>query len=227
MDASVSATEPNHPPVIGLTGSIGAGKSSVARILAELGCIVSDSDQLARAAFDDPEVRGEMVRWWGPAIETSSGAIDRHAIASIVFARPSASREDRIAAERERMRLEGLIHPWIHTRRKAHFAAARQAGANHPIACVIDAPLLLESHLQGECDTILFVDAPFATRFERLMTHRGWSRDELTRRESAQMPLDQKRKFADHVLINDGDLQSLRAQVARLLSHIIERTQRA
>lgn len=195
-------------------------------MLAELGCIVSDSDQLARAAFDDPEIHSEIVQWWGRAIETPAGAINRSSVASIVFAPPSASTEVRAEAQRQRTRLEGLIHPFIQARRRAQFAAAA-AGSSPPIACVIDAPLLLESHLQGECDAVLFVDAPFDTRLERLSTHRGWSRDDLERRESAQMPLDQKRKFADHVLINDGDMQSLRAQVARLLSHIIEQTLRA
>lgn len=223
----MSTDSPIHPLVIGLTGSIGAGKSSVARILADLGCIVSDSDQLARAAFEDPKIHNEIVRWWGGAIETSTGSIDRRQVASIVFAPPTASLEVRIAAERERTRLEALVHPWIHARRKSQFAAASVAGASPAIACVIDAPLLLESHLQGECDAILFVDAPFETRLERVSTRSGWSRDDLERRESAQMPLDQKRKFADHVLINDGDMQSLRAQVARLLSHILEQRQRA
>lgn len=221
------ARAPIHPPVIGLTGSIGAGKSSVARILADLGCVVSDSDQLARAAFDDPKIHSEIVRWWGSTIETPAGSIDRRQVSAIVFAPPTASLEVRIAAERERTRLEGLIHPFIHARRQAQFAAASIAGASPAVACVIDAPLLLESHLQGECDTILFVDAPFDTRLERVSLNRGWSRDDLERRESAQMPLDQKRKFADHVLINDGDMQSLRAQVARLLSHILEQRQRA
>ncbi len=227
MDASVSdargsGASPIHPPVIGLIGSIGAGKSTVAKMLAELGCTVSDSDALAREAFDDPTVHAELLRWWGSSIEMRSGAIDRKRVAAIVFAPPEASLEQRAQAERERMRLEGLIHPWIHTRRKALFAAQTV-----PLACVIDAPLLLEANMQAECDTILFVDAPRSLRIERVGTNRGWSQDDLARRESAQMPLDQKRTFADDVLINDGDLQSLRAHVARLLSHILDRTQRA
>ena len=219
----------SQPLVIGLTGSIGAGKSTVARMLEELGCIVSDSDQLARAAFEDPEVKSEILRWWGSRIEGPSEAIDRSKVASIVFAPPDASLAERISSERERARLEALIHPWIHARRAAQFAAVPSGvagvGAGDPRlnakVCVIDAPLLLESNLLGECSTILFVDAPLSVRLARVAASRGWSADDLARRESAQMPLDQKRKFADHVVINDGSLQSLRAHIARLLSHIL------
>ncbi len=206
-----------HRPVFGLIGSIGAGKSLVAQMLAESGCVVSDSDALARLALDDSAVRDELIRWWGSAILDAAGKIDRRRVAAIVFPSLDAIPAARITADRERMRLEGLVHPWIHARRRELFAHA-PAGTK---ALVIDAPLLIEANMQGECDAIVLVDAPISTRLDRVMTNRGWSKAELTRRENSQIPLDLKRKFAHHILINDGSTESLRAQVARILELIL------
>jgi dephospho-CoA kinase len=196
-----------------LIGSIGAGKSTVAQILADAGCIVSDSDALAREAFKDQAVREEIVKWWGASILDPQGNIDRSRVATKIFPAVSASDIDRATADRERKRLEALVHPWIHIRRRALFAQAPATAK----ALVIDAPLLLESNMQGECDTLIMVDAPFSVRFERVRTSRGWTSDELTRRENSQMPLDLKRKIAHHIVNNDGNIESLRAQVAQIL----------
>lgn len=210
-------TRLTHRPVIGLIGSIGAGKSLVAQMLTQSGCVVSDSDALARLAFDDSAVRDELIRWWGPSILDGQGRIDRRRIAAIVFPSLDTNSATRITADRERMRLEGLVHPWIHTRRRELFAHAPAETK----ALVIDAPLLIESNMQGECDAIVLVDAPISTRLDRVMTNRGWSEAELTRRENSQIPLDLKRKFAHHIVINDGSTESLRAQVARILELIL------
>ncbi len=209
-------SRPNSPPVIGLTGSIGAGKSTVAKILADAGCVVSDSDALAREAFKDPAVCAEIQKWWGASILDSHGQIDRSRIAAKIFPAVSASDTDRAAADRERKRLEDLVHPWIHARRRGLFAQAPPTVK----ALVIDAPLLLESKMQGECDALIMVDAPFSVRLERVRTSRGWTSDELVRRENSQMPLDLKRKLAHHIVNNDGNIESLRAQVAQILSII-------
>jgi len=185
------------PPLLGLTGPPGAGKSTVARELAALGCVVSDSDALAHAAYEDPEVRRALLGWWGTA--------DRRAIADLVF-----------AASAERARLEALIHPWIAARREAAFAAA-PAGTR---ALVIDAPLLLEAGLGPACGRVIFVDCPLEIRQARVAASRGWSPAELARREAAQWPLDRKRALADHVIRNDGDPASLRAQVRAVLDEV-------
>lgn len=219
-----NSTRPTSPPVIGLIGSIGAGKSTVAQMLAEAGCVVSDSDALAREAFHDPAVRDQIIKWWGaslldsPSLLDSQGNIDRSRIAEIVFPALDTSAAQRLAADQERKRLEGLVHPWIHARRRALFAQAAATAK----AFVIDAPLLLESNIQGECDALLMVDAPLSLRLERVRTSRGWVSDELIRRENSQMPLDLKRKVAHHIVNNDGSIDSLRAQVAQILSIILD-----
>ena len=194
------------PPVIGLTGSIGAGKSTVARILGELGCVVVHSDEHARAALRDPAVRDTIVSWWGTDVLDADGAIDRAAVARRVFSDPA-----------ERTRLEGLTHPWIEARRREVFDAAP---ADAP-ALVIDAPLLLEAGLDAECDAVIFVDAPRPVRLARV-AERGWDDAELARREDSQLPLDEKRSRADHSLWNDGDLDDLSVRVRTILQNIVE-----
>jgi len=200
-----AATPQRRPPVIGLAGAIGAGKSTVASILAAAGCLVSDADRLARDILADPAVVAELVSWWGKGVTNAEGRPDRKAIAEIVFADPEARR-----------RLEALIHPRVHRAREAAFDAAPPGTP----ALVVDAPLLFEAGLAQECDAVIFVDADRATRVERV-ANRGWAADELDRREAAQWPLDRKRASADHVVRNDADLASLRTQVLERLGRIV------
>lgn len=192
-------------PVVGLVGGVGSGKSSVAAILSEAGCLVADSDQLVRKAYEAPDVRAELQTWWGPGILNEAGDVDRAAVAAVVFRDPV-----------ERRRLEALIHPKVEAARRALFAAA----SPDTRALVIDAPLLLEAGLAGECSEIWFVDAPETARRARVMSGRGWSAEELDRREAAQWSLDRKRAAAHHVLRNDGDPASLREQVLQALGNL-------
>jgi len=195
----------NRPPTIGLVGGIGSGKSEVGAILTSLGCLVCHSDDLARAALREPAIRSELVAWWGEGVLGGDGEIDRARVGRIVFSDPEARR-----------RLEALVHPWIERNRRARFAAAPPGTR----ALVIDAPLLLEVGLARECDAILYIDAPREDRLRRVADRRGWDAAELERRESAQWPLDRKRRAAHHVIRNAGDLPALRAEVERALAAV-------
>ncbi len=194
-------------PTLGICGGIGSGKSTVAAILAELGCVVCDSDAVAREALLDGAIRDEIVSWWGPGVLDESGEIDRGAVAKIVFVRP-----------RQRQRLESLVHPWIETRRRALF---EQAPPDAP-ALVIDAPLLFETGLDRECDAVIFVDTNRDRRVARLTGSRGWNEAELTKREKSQLSLDDKRARADYFVINNGDLDELSEQVRRILNELTQ-----
>lgn len=196
--------------MIGLTGGIGAGKSTVARLLGDLGCLVVDSDALAREALLDPAIKATIQKWWGEDVIGKDGDINRRAIAEIVF-----------ADEAERRRLEGLTHPWIEARRRAIFAEA----GPEVRAFVIDAPLLLEAGLARGCDAVVFVDAQAEVRRQRTHRARGWDASEIARRETAQFPLDRKRQSADHSVSNNGGLDSLREQVQAVFKRIILRHQ--
>ena len=124
--------------------------------------------------------------------------------------------------EAERRRLEGLIHPWVAEARRREMAAA----ANDPqvVAYVWDTPLLFEAGLNGECDAVVFVDAPQEQRLERVKVTRGWDEAELLRRQKSQWPLDKKRRISDHVVTNTADADYARGQVREVLSRILARS---
>lgn len=197
-----------RPVRIGIAGGIGSGKSTVARLFGELGCVVIDSDALSRAAINEPAVMEQLVDWWGPSVVTGTGVVDRQAVGRIVFADSS-----------ERARLEGLIHPMIESARMALIEVATTAGVR---AVLIDAPLLFEAGLAGEMDAIVFVDTPFEARLERVRGSRGWSEQELRDREKAQLPLEEKRRRSDYHIVNTGGVDDLRRQVTRILTQITE-----
>ena len=188
------------PMVIGLAGGIGAGKSRVAAVLGSMGYLIVDADRDAKAALDLPDVRDQLVRWWGRGVLNAEGRINRAAVAEIVFADPT-----------QRTRLEELVHPIIKAKRADLIARAATEGR---AGVVIDAPLLFEAESDKECDVVFFVDAPPEVRWERVKS-RGWSRAELERREKAQLPLEEKRRRADIVVDNGGDSSAMEAGVQR------------
>ena len=188
--------------MIGLTGGIGAGKSTVAGLLASMGCVVSDSDRDAAAVLETVEVKERLRAWWGDDILAEDGTLDRGAIAARIFDDP-----------RERGRLENLVHPLVHERRRARFQEAPRDAR----ALVIDAPLLFEAGLDEECDAIIFVDAPRELRVHRVLTERGWDESEIDRREAAQLPLDEKRNRATAVINNHAATDRLENDVRAFL----------
>jgi dephospho-CoA kinase len=202
-------------PVIGLVGGIGSGKSFVAKLFGERGCLVVDSDAQVREAYRDPSVLATLRQWWGPEVALPDGTVNRSAIAARVFSDPEQKR-----------RLEGLIHPLVHAAREREMA--QSASLPQVVAYVWDTPLLLEVGLADDCDAVVFVDTPFEIRRARARQRSGWDADELLRREKSQMPLDTKRALSDYVVANTADagsdpsvLSELREQVRRVLSQIL------
>ena len=166
-------------PIIGIIGGVGAGKSSVARLLCELGAGVVDSDHDVRELLDDPEIIATLGRWFEGVVRADGGGIDRGALAQIVFNQPA-----------QRERLEGLLYPRLAERRAE---SARSFEADPAIrAIVYDAPKLLEAGLQDECDALIFVEAERIHRLQRVARERRWQEQELQRRENSQYPLDKK-----------------------------------
>jgi len=186
---------------IGLTGGIGAGKTAVARRFAELGARVVDADALARevVAAGTPGLAG-VVAEFGPGVLGPDGELDRPALGRLVF-----GDEDR------RARLNAIVHPLVR-RRAAELVAAAPAGT----VVVQDVPLLVETGQADRYDLVVVVEAPAELRAERLARDRGMSPDEARSRMAAQATDDQRRAAADVVLVNDGDLDKLRAEVDRV-----------
>lgn len=197
-------------PVIGIVGGIGSGKSTVARVFASLGCVVSDSDAEAKALLETPEVRGLLLVRWGEGVLGGDARIDRASVGRIVFGDPA-----------ERAWLESVIHPRLHAMRADRLAEAVSSGAT---GFVIDAPLLFEAGLEGECDAVVFVECPREERLRRVMESRGWDADELGRREKAQWSLDEKRRRSDYSVINAGDRASMEAGVREVFDQIRRET---
>lgn len=204
--------EPSVTPVIGLVGGIGSGKSTVARAFAELGCLVSDSDEAVRELLTKPDVIERLVSWWGEKILDAQGQINRSAVADVVFKDPE-----------ERIRLEGLIHPML---RQSRQDLIRRAIDQDAPGVIIDAPLLFEAGVDAECDTVVFVDTPKRIRQQRVRETRNWDEQELDRRESAQMPVDEKQRRSDWTVNNAGDKSDLRARVQRILDEIRSKASR-
>ena len=202
-------------PIIGLVGGIGSGKSFVAKLFGELGCLVIDSDAQVRDAYRDPKVLETLRGWWGDDVIQPDGTINRSAVAAKVFVDAS-----------EKRRLEQLIHPIVAVARDRQMRAA----ANDPqvVAYVWDTPLLLEAGLASQCDAVVYVDAPVELRLTRLKSRSGWDQSELARRENSQLPLDSKRELSDYAITNTADAgpddsayKALREQVQRVLSQIL------
>ena len=201
-------TKSKRKLVIGLAGGIGSGKSAVARLLGEHGVRVIDSDQLNREELATPPVIEKLVGWFGESVRAPDGSIRREALARLVFDDPQA-----------RARVEGLLHPRIDRRRRVLI----DQGNDDPsvLAIAIDSPLLYEVGLDATCDVVVFVDAPRRQRERRVTAQRGWSAEELARREKLQKPLDNKKARADHIVVNNSGLDSLRRRVERLLSELV------
>ena len=197
-------------PIIGIAGGIGSGKSFVARLFGELGCLVIDSDRQVRDAYRDGRVKAAVRDWWGDGAFTADGEINRSAVAAKVFADPA-----------QRRRLEGLLHPLVAEARRRQMAAA--AGDPQVIGFAWDTPLLFEAGLAQDCDALVFVDAPESLRRERVRQTRGWDVAELARRENLQWPLDRKRGLSDYVVTNTANADDARGQVRDILSRILAR----
>ena len=184
---------------IALTGGIGSGKSTVARLLDAKGAVVVDADAIARAIVEPGEpALAEIREAFGPDVIDPSGRLDRAALAGIVFADPDAL-----------ARLNAITHPRI-AARSAELIAAAPSGA----VLVYDMPLLVEQGPQAldGWDAIVVVDAPDDARLERLVA-RGLDRDDALKRMGAQATRQERLAAADHVIDNSGDPAALERAV--------------
>ena len=188
--------------LVGLTGGIGTGKSTVARMLARRGAVVVDADELARRAVA-PGTPGhaEVVARFGRDILAPDGSIDRKRLADVVFSDPAARRD-----------LEAIVHPEV--ARMFAEEAARHLGTDHVVVYV--APLLVETGRADEFDVLVVVTAPEEAQVERLVRERGMTEEEVRARIAAQLPQEEKAARADVVLDNGGPLEELERQVDEL-----------
>ncbi len=196
--------------IAGLTGGIGSGKSTVAGMLEKLGATVVDADAIVHELQAPGEpLLDEIAAEFGPEVIDADGALDREALGAIVFRDPEA-----------RQRLNRIVHPKV----GAEFARRLQAARDSGVALIVlDIPLLFEARKAGtggasamDFDAIVLVWAPRETQIERQIRRDGYARDEAERRVAAQMPLDEKRALADHVVDNSGPREQTERRVQEL-----------
>jgi dephospho-CoA kinase len=201
--AAAKVLQPEFQPsmlLVGLTGNVASGKSTVARLLAERGATIIDADVLARRAVEpgSPALEAIVARW-GSQILLPDGALDRAALRQIVFNEPEALEA-----------LNRIVHPEVERLRVLAVAEARERG-DRIVVC--DIPLLFEKKMVDEFDMVLLVDAPRSLRLERVVTARGLSATEAMAMIAAQMPSELKRARADLVIHNAGTREQLLLQV--------------
>jgi len=192
---------PNPFLLVGLTGGIASGKSTVSRQLAELGCHVIDADLLAREVVAPGESAWQaIVEAFGREVLQADGSLDRARLATLVF---------RDATQRRR--LEAITHPAIQARRQARLAELRARGFQGIV--VQDAALLIEVGGAAHVDRLVVVYATPEAQLERLMRRDGLDRAEAERRIASQMPLSEKIRLAHYVIDNSDSPEETAAQV--------------
>lgn len=190
---------------IGLTGGIASGKSTVSKMLTDLGIPVIDADIEARLAVEQGETAyNDIVRYFGEDILNQEGNIDREKLGSIVF-----------HDEEKRNALNSFVHPAVRERMLVKVERAKQ---NSEKAIVLDIPLLIEGNLQYMADKILLVYVNEETQLQRLMERNQYSKEEALARIKSQMPIGEKIKYADQVIDNNGTIAETKQQLEQILA---------
>jgi dephospho-CoA kinase len=190
---------------IGLTGGVASGKSTVSRILRELGAVVVDADEVARAVVaPGTEGLAAVVTEFGPEVLDGEGALDRRALAARVFGEGSARR-----------RLEAIVHPLVRAEGRRLEAAAPPGRL-----VVHDIPLLVESGQAGDFDVVVVVDVPEDVQVDRMVRDRGWSEEEARGRLAAQASREDRLAVATYVIDNTGSLADLRSRVEEVYADL-------
>jgi dephospho-CoA kinase len=197
-------------PTIGLTGGIASGKSTVARILADLGAAVIDADALAREVVKKgSDGLRELVATFGQMVLAADGGLDREALAAVVFRDPEARRK-----------LNAITHPRIGMLSAQRIAEAQATAAPY---VVYEAALLVETGAHKGMAALVVVAADAATQARRTVARDGMSQEAAQARIAAQLPLSDKIAVADYVIHNDGQLDALRAATLEVHEQIMRR----
>ena len=185
--------------ILGVTGGIGGGKTTVTKLLQEHGAVIVSADKLARELVEPGSTTLEqVVRQFGVQVLGEDGSLDRKKLGQIVFADSQARRV-----------LEGIMHPAI---AELSCQRLRDAAAQHRIV-VYEAPLLFEANARGRVDKVLCITVDPQVQLERLQQRDGCSKEEAREKIAAQMPQQKKAELSDYVIDNSADLATLKARI--------------
>ena len=185
---------------LGLSGGIGSGKSTVAKIFADLGAVVIDADAISREVLEPGQIGYEnTILTFGESVLSESGSIDRKKLAELVFQNPA-----------QLAKLEAIIHPAV-------IARVAQIRESLPASAIVvyDTPLLVEKNLKSKFDKVIIVLADEQIRKERLVT-RGLELPDIEARISNQATDSQRSDVADYIIYNDGTLAQLQDNVTKV-----------
>jgi dephospho-CoA kinase len=189
--------------VIGLTGGIGSGKSTVSRILAELGAVVMDADKVGHQAYQPgTETWKDVVAAFGNEVVAADGSIDRTKLGAIVFGDPEALK-----------RLNQIVHPRMYDMMAEQIEEYRQQGVN---VVVLDAAILIEANWTPLVDEVWVTVASEPTVVRRVRERTGLPEEQIRSRIRSQLSNEERKKQASVVISNDGGLHELRAKVVEL-----------
>ena len=199
---------------VGLTGSIGVGKSFVGSVFVQLGCRLLDADDTAReVVLPDTEGLKNIVNEFGPEVLQPDGALDRKVLGSIVFADPE-----------KRQRLNAILHPRI-IERQDEILNGWESDDPHGIA-IVDAALMIESGGYKRFDKLIVVHCRPEVQLERLMLRDGLSPDEAQKRIDSQMPQSEKQKFADYLIDTSDGFELTRQRTTEVYDQLMDITRR-
>jgi len=193
--------------VIGLTGGIGSGKSTVSQCLAELGAVILDADKVGHEAFQpDTEAWREVVAAFGKQVIAPGGEIDRKKLGEIVFNNPESL-----------SRLNQIMHPRMYQMMKARIEEYRRQGV---AVVVLEAAILIEANWTSLVDEMWVTTAPEAAVLERLKQQRGLGEAQTLARIHAQLSAEERKKHAAVIIDNDGNLDEVKAKVKKLWARL-------
>ena len=176
--------------------------------------VVIDADEVGHQTLKDVPVKRQIRQRFGDAVFDEKGEVNRALLGRQVFGSTAEARQ-------ARSDLEGIVHPRIREAMERTIWEARASGDVE--AVVLDAAVLLEANWNELCDAVVFVDAPYRQRLERVAESRGWSERELASRESSQLPLDAKRSAADETIKNSDNVDQAGARLEQIFERITHR----
>jgi dephospho-CoA kinase len=195
--------------IVGLTGSIATGKSTVSKMLSDLGAVIVDADKIVREVQQPGrQAWQEIVETFGEEVLLPNGELDRAKLGSLVFGH-----------EENRQKLNRIVHPRVREERDKQTQAAL---AQDPNAIIIwDIPLLIETGIYKEVDKTIVVYVDRETQFERLLKRDELSAEAAEKRIAAQMPIEEKKRYADFLIDNRGTIEETRRQVHEVWEELI------
>jgi dephospho-CoA kinase len=196
--------------IVALTGGIGSGKSTVARMFKDEGAHLIDFDYLARLVVEpDKPAWREIIDYFGPKILSYDRTLNRSALAKIIF-----------SDDKSRKILESFTHPRIFEERDALIKAIKEKDPSSIV--IIDFPLLFELGLNKKFDKVILVYVKRDIQLKRIIKRDGLEKEEVERRLDAQILIEEKRSFSDYIINNEGSLNNTRDQVRNIINELKE-----